>query len=76
MSTINAIRRGTLQRIVPNVTNLSQVQLMKTILLRNDGNGTVNVTIANHYLVHAKAIQVPKHVMTNIRGPITGWVND
>jgi len=33
MSTINAIRRGILQRIVPNVTNLSQVQLMKTICL-------------------------------------------
>ena len=25
-------------------------------LLRKDGNGTVKVTIANHYHVHAKAI--------------------
>jgi hypothetical protein len=35
-------------------------------LLRKDGNDTVKVTIDNHYLVHAKAIQVPKHVVTNM----------
>ena len=36
-------------------------------LLRKDGNGTGKVTIA-------KVIWVPKHELTNMRGPNGGWV--
>ena len=43
-------------------------------LLRKDENGTGKVTIANHSIIHAKAIWVPKHQLTNMRGPNGGWV--
>jgi hypothetical protein len=43
-------------------------------LLRKVGNGAVKATISNHSIVRAMAIWVPKHEVTNMRGPNTVWV--
>ena len=69
-------KKGHLAKNRPKCNKPKPSSINENYLLRKGGNGTVKVTIANHYLVHAKAIKVPKHVVTNMRGPNTGWVND
>ena len=58
----------------PKGNNPKSSSIHENCLLRKDGNGTMKATIANHSFVHAKAIWVPKHVMTNMRGPNIDWV--
>jgi hypothetical protein len=58
----------------PKGNNPKHSSIHGDYLLRKDGNGTMKATIANHSLMHAKAIWVPKHVMTNMRGPNINWV--
>ena len=66
--------KGYLVKSSPKDNNPKPSSIHEDYLLRKVGNGTMKATIANHSLVHEKAIWVPKHVVTNMRGPNTDWV--
>jgi hypothetical protein len=66
--------KGYFVKGTPKGNNPKSSSIHENHLLRKDDNGTMKATIANHSLVHAKVIWVPKHVMTNMRGSNINWV--
>ena len=48
--------KGNFAKNCPKGNKPKPSSINENYLLRKDGNGTMKVTIANHYHVHAKAI--------------------